>query len=66
MRVMGKHREIKKQGDTKRITIEDVVEDKKDLLEDLVGIVSLPEDLDVKMVRAERKQEQQVKNVRYY
>ncbi|GAA3012587.1 hypothetical protein [Tetragenococcus solitarius] len=42
MGVMGKHRETKKQGDTKRITIEDVVEDKKDLLEDLVGIVSLP------------------------
>ncbi|GLL51780.1 AbrB/MazE/SpoVT family DNA-binding domain-containing protein [Tetragenococcus halophilus] len=46
----------------KRIVIEDVTEDKKELLEDLVGTVNLPKDLDVKTERAERKQKRLVKH----
>ncbi|MDN6289844.1 MAG: hypothetical protein L0L57_05540 [Alkalibacterium sp.] len=46
----------------KRIVIEDVTEDKKDLLESLVGTVSLPKDFDIKTERAERKQKRLVKH----
>ncbi|WJS82730.1 hypothetical protein [Tetragenococcus halophilus] len=49
----------------KRIVIEDATEDQKDLLEDLVGTVSSPKDLDVKAERAERKQKRLVKHERY-
>lgn len=46
----------------KRIVIEGVSKDKKELLEELVGTVSLPKDLDVKKERAERKQKTLIKH----
>ncbi|GMA08023.1 hypothetical protein GCM10025886_11740 [Tetragenococcus halophilus subsp. flandriensis] len=46
----------------KRIVIEGVTKDKKELLEELVGTVSLPKDLDVKKKKAERKQKTLIKH----
>ncbi|MCO8297445.1 hypothetical protein [Tetragenococcus halophilus] len=46
----------------KRIVIEGVTENKKELLEELVGTVSLPKDLDVNKERAERKQKTLIKH----
>lgn len=46
----------------KRIVIEGVAKDKKELLEELVGTVSLPKDLDVKKKKAERKQKTLIKH----
>lgn len=43
-----------------RIIIEDATEDKENLLDDLVGTVSLPKDLNIKTERAERKQKRSI------
>lgn len=46
----------------KRIVIEGVTKDKKELLEELVGTVSLSKDLELNKERAERKQKTWIKH----